>query len=34
VLKLVTGRGKEVHWAFHVISLVLVLRYIFVPPGG
>ncbi|MHC5035647.1 MAG: solute carrier family 23 protein, partial [Planctomycetota bacterium] len=34
LLKLVTGRVRDVHWGFHVISLVLVLRYVFVPPGG
>lgn len=28
-LKLVTGRGKEVHWGFHLVSFVLLLRYIF-----
>jgi AGZA family xanthine/uracil permease-like MFS transporter len=29
LLKLVTGRVKDVHWSFHVVSLVLVLRYAF-----
>ncbi len=29
LLKLITGRGREVHWGFHLISFVLVLRYIF-----
>ena len=24
--------GRDVHWAFHVVSAVLVLRYVFVPP--
>jgi AGZA family xanthine/uracil permease-like MFS transporter len=28
-LKLVTGRGKEVHWGFHLVSFVLLLRYMF-----
>lgn len=32
LLKLLTGRGRDVHWAFHVVSAVLVLRYVFVPP--
>jgi AGZA family xanthine/uracil permease-like MFS transporter len=32
LLKLLTGRGRDVHWAFHAVSAVLVLRYIFVPP--
>jgi len=31
-LKLVTGRGRDVHWAFHAVSAVLILRYIAVPP--
>lgn len=26
-LKLATGRWRDVHWAFHLISLILVLRY-------
>jgi AGZA family xanthine/uracil permease-like MFS transporter len=34
LLKLVTGRWREAHWAFHLIALVLVLRYIFIPPGA
>jgi AGZA family xanthine/uracil permease-like MFS transporter len=29
LLKLVTGRTRDVHWAFHLISLVLLLRYAF-----
>ena len=29
VLKLATGRGREVHWTFHLLSLALLLRYIF-----
>ncbi len=29
LLKLVTRRMREVHWGFHAISLVLVLRYVF-----
>lgn len=29
VLKAVTGRWRDVHWGFHVISLILVLRYVF-----
>jgi len=33
-LKLVTGRSREAHWGFHLISLALVLRYVFIPPGG
>jgi len=28
LLKLVTGRGREVHWGFHVLAGVLVLRYV------
>jgi len=28
-LKIVTGRRRDVHWGFHLISLVLVLRYVF-----
>jgi AGZA family xanthine/uracil permease-like MFS transporter len=31
-LKLLTGRRREAHWTFHLIALVLVLRYLFVPP--
>ncbi len=34
VLKLVTGRWRDAHWAFHLMSLALVLRYVFVPPVG
>ena len=34
LLKVVTGRSRDVHWAFHLVSFVLILRYIFVPPGG
>ena len=33
VLNLVTGRAREVHWAFHLIAATLVLRYVFLPPG-
>ena len=33
VLKVVTGRWRDAHWAFHLISVVLILRYVFVPPG-
>ena len=33
VLKLVTGRAGEVHWAFHSIAAILVLRCVFLPPG-
>jgi len=33
-LKLVTGRSREAHWGFHLISLALVLRYVFIPPGA
>jgi len=29
VLKLVTGRGREVHWGFHLVSIALLLRYVF-----
>jgi AGZA family xanthine/uracil permease-like MFS transporter len=29
VLKLVTGRGREVHWAFHLVALILLARYAF-----
>jgi AGZA family xanthine/uracil permease-like MFS transporter len=29
VLKLITGRVRDVHWAFHLVSLALLLRYIF-----
>jgi AGZA family xanthine/uracil permease-like MFS transporter len=29
LLKLVTGRAREAHWGFHVVSLVLILRYVF-----
>jgi len=29
VLKVATGRAREVHWGFHLVSLALVLRYIF-----
>lgn len=29
VVKLATGRQGDVHWAFHVVSAVLVLRYMF-----
>ena len=32
LLKLVTGRGREAHWVFHLIALILALRYIFLPP--
>jgi AGZA family xanthine/uracil permease-like MFS transporter len=32
ILKLATGRGREVHYVVHVISLALILRYVFVPP--
>lgn len=28
LLKLVTGRARDVHWGFHVVSIVLVLRYV------
>ena len=31
-LKLATGRGRDAHWAFHAVSAVLVLRYVFLPP--
>ena len=33
MLKLVTGRARDVHWAFHLIAAILVLRYVFMPPG-
>ena len=29
VLKLITGRVKEAHWGFHLISVLLILRYMF-----
>ena len=29
LLKLVTGRAREVHWGFHLVSVALLLRYIF-----
>jgi len=29
LLKLVTKRGREVHWGFHLVSLALILRYVF-----
>ncbi|KXB07548.1 hypothetical protein AKJ51_00970 [candidate division MSBL1 archaeon SCGC-AAA382A20] len=29
LLKLMTGRGKEVHWGFNLVALALLLRYIF-----
>ena len=29
VLKFATGRWREVHWGFHVVSAALLLRYIF-----
>lgn len=32
ILKLVTGRWRDAHLGFHLVSLVLVLRYVFVPP--
>ncbi len=28
LLKLVTGRAREAHWGFHVLAVVLVLRYV------
>ena len=28
LLKLVTGRGREVHWGFHLVSVALLLRYV------
>jgi AGZA family xanthine/uracil permease-like MFS transporter len=34
LLKLVTGRWNEAHWAFHAMALILVLRYVFIPPGA
>jgi xanthine/uracil/vitamin C permease (AzgA family) len=33
VLKLVTGRTREVDWAFHLMGAILVLRCVFLPPG-
>jgi len=33
VLKAVTGRWREVHWGFHVVSLALLIRYIAFPPA-
>ena len=33
LLKLVTGRAREVHWACHLIRATLVLRYVFLSPG-
>jgi len=32
LLKLLTGRVREVHWGFHSISLLLILRYVFLTP--
>jgi len=29
LLKLVTGRARETHWGFHLVSAALVLRYVF-----
>ena len=29
LLKLVTGRGREVHWIVYVLALLVILRYIF-----
>jgi AGZA family xanthine/uracil permease-like MFS transporter len=29
VLKFATGRWREAHWGFHLVSLALVLRYVF-----
>ncbi|MFW6279893.1 MAG: solute carrier family 23 protein, partial [Planctomycetota bacterium] len=28
-LKLVTGRGEEVHWGLHLVALALLARYVF-----
>jgi AGZA family xanthine/uracil permease-like MFS transporter len=32
LLKLVTGRAREVHWGFHLMSAILILRYVFLVP--
>ena len=29
ILKLVTGRVRELHWAFHLVSVAFIIRYIF-----
>lgn len=29
ILKLVTGRIRETHWAFHLVSAAFIARYIF-----
>lgn len=29
LLKVATGRGREVHWGLHAVSLALLLRYVF-----
>ncbi|HOX40115.1 MAG TPA: NCS2 family permease [Candidatus Brocadiia bacterium] len=29
ILKTATGRSKDVHWSFHLISILFILRYIF-----
>ena len=34
ILKAVTGRWRDAHWGFHLISAVLALRYVFMPPGA
>lgn len=31
LLKIITGRWRDAHWGFHLISLVLLLRYVFLP---
>ncbi|MCF6156849.1 MAG: NCS2 family permease [Candidatus Brocadia sp.] len=29
LLKLVTGKARELHWAFHLVSVAFIIRYIF-----
>lgn len=29
VLKLAAGRWREVHWVFHIVSVALLVRYVF-----
>ena len=31
LLKLITGKGKKVHWLIYTFALLFVLRYIFIP---
>ena len=34
VLKVLTGRWRDVHWGFHLVSLALILRYVFLMEGA